>query len=350
MRRIVALTAMVAAFAVVLSGCSLWQDGEKVAGQVQESIVAHQVLTELTDELRARDGVESAESSVVPVYRTASVTVEFRKGSPAIAVAEVVTRVDEVLRGAELQPFKREFSVQAGDAGILQTSFDRAPIDYAAELAYWDAVQSAIGTGITLTLGADRAGEFQRILSTETDATVAAIADHYDDVAALEPPDAAETRWRLPGFAGYADWLGPVPERGILTFLASMAGVTNLLGDSVQEPPPGVYVNLSDARGESPPSFVFASIEPSSPEDMDTARKLGLRMAREALASGLPALRISVIVWGGDIQANAHVHLGECTDLNPPTAADRKLVADLAASGVALPEGAAGLCLAFATP
>ena len=60
MREMVGVAAMAAAFAVVLSGCSLWQDGEKIVGQVREGIAARQVLQELADELRARDDVEHA--------------------------------------------------------------------------------------------------------------------------------------------------------------------------------------------------------------------------------------------------------------------------------------------------
>ncbi|MBB5633336.1 hypothetical protein BKA04_001559 [Cryobacterium mesophilum] len=36
--------------------------------------------------------------------------------------------------------------------------------------------------------------------------------------------------------------------------------------------------------------------------------------------------------------------------MNPPTASDHELVADLADAGIPLPDGAAGICLAFATP
>lgn len=188
MRRVLGVVAMAAALAVVLSGCSLWQDGEKVVGQVQQGIAARQLLDELAGELRERDDVESVDSNVAPVYMTASVTVRLRAGAQAKAIGGVAIRVDEVLRSAELLPFKREFSLQAGDAGIHQTSFDRSPVDYAAELAYWGAIQSAVGTGLTLTLGADRSGAFQRILSTRTDATVATLAEHYDAVAGIDPP------------------------------------------------------------------------------------------------------------------------------------------------------------------
>lgn len=350
MRRVGGMVAIAVVTAVVLSGCSLWQDGEKVVGQVSEGIVAHQVLTELTDELRALDGVSSAESSVVPVYLTASVTVKLRKATPPSVIGGVATRIDEVLRSDELQPFKREFSVRAGEAGIHQTSFDGAPIDYPSEFAYWGAIQSTLGTGLTLTLAADRAGDFQRILSTGADATVAAIAENYDAIMAIEPPDAAETNWRLPGIMGYADWLGPLPEGSILTFMADMAGVTNLLDDSVQEMPPGFFVVLPQSGNSFPPRFAFVANTPGVDVDVAATWQLVLRMVRGALATGLPAFQVAVQSYGDDTFYGANIHVGECADLVPPTPADRKLVADLAADGIQLPEGAAGICITFATP
>ncbi|GAA3727611.1 hypothetical protein GCM10022239_00570 [Leifsonia bigeumensis] len=351
MRRLLGASATAAVLAVVLSGCSLWHDGEDVVGQVQEGIVAHQVLTELTDELRARDGVESAESSVVPIYRTASVTVALRDGVPASTIGEVATRIDDVLRGPDLQPFDREFSVQAGDAGIRQTSFERTPVDYAAELAYWGEIQSVVGTGLTMTLGADRAGALQRILSTQTDATVATLAEHYDDIAATVPPAGTATMWRLPGILGYADWLGPLPERSILTFMAAMAAVTNLLDDSVQETPPGFYTVLSDSRRSFPPRFALVANAPGTEVDADATWQLTLSMARGALATGLPAFQVAVQGYGDDSFSDANFHVGDCADVNPPTASDHKLVADLADAGIPLPaDAAAGICLAFATP
>lgn len=350
MRKVLGVVAMAAALAVVLSGCSLWQDGEKVVTQLQQGIAARQVLDEVTGELRARDDVESADSTVAPVYMTASVTVEFRDDAAASDVADAATRIDEALRSDELQPFTREFTVRAGDAGIHRTSFDGTPIDYTAELAYWDAVQSIIGAGLTLTLGADRAGELQRILSTGTDATVAALAEHYDDVAALEPPVAAKTMWRLPGVLGYADWLGPLPERSILTFMADMARVTNLLDDSVQEMPPGFSAVLPDADNSFPPRFAYVANTPGTDVDAAATWRLVLRMVRGALATGLPAFQIAIQSYGDDAVDEANLHVGECADLNPPTEADHKLVADLAAEGIPLPEGAAGICIAFASP
>lgn len=350
MRKLVGLTASVAVLTVALSGCSLWHDGEKVVGQVQQGIIANQVLTELTDELRQRDDVESADSSVVPIYMTASVTVQFRGGAAATALGDVATRIDEVMRSAELEPFKREFAVKAGDAGIRQINFDQASIDYSAELAYWGAIQSAVGTGLTLTLSADRSGALQRILSTRTDAAVATLAEHYDDIAAIAPPPGTPTTWRMPGILGYADWLGPLPERSILTLMGDMASVTNLLDDSVQEAPPGFYVVLSPGENAFPPRFAVVANAPGTEVDADATWQLTLRMARGAFATGLPAFQVAVQSYGDDSFSDANFHVGECADVNPPTASDRKLVADLTAAGIALPDGAAGICIAFATP
>lgn len=350
MSRILSVTATAAALAVVLSGCSLWQDGEKVVGQLQEGFVAHQVLTELTDELRALDDVETAESSVVPVFMTAGVTVVLRAGVPARTVGEIATRVDEVLRGPDLQPFEREFSVRAGEAGITQTSFDRSPVDYAAELAYWGLVQSAVGTGLTLTLGADRAGEFQRILSTGTDATVATLAENYDAVAAIALPSGTATNWRLPGILGFADWLGPLPDRRVLAVLGTMARHTNLLDDSVQEEPPGVYALLPGEGQSFPPRFAFVANFPGKTLDEDVTWALTRELARAVLDARFPAFQLAVQSYGDGSFADANFHVGECADLHPPTAADRKLVADLVADGIQLPGSAAGICIAFATP
>lgn len=350
MRRLLGVAAVAVALAVGLSGCALWHDGEKVVTQVQQGIVAHEVLTKLTDELRARDDVESAESSVVPIYMTAGVTVAVREGVPAQTNGEIATRVDEVMRGADLQPFDREFSVQAGDAGIKQTSFDRTPVDYAAELAYWGEVQAAVGTGLTLTLGADRAGALQRIVSTQTDAAVAALAEHYDDIAAIAPPSGTATNWRLPGILGYADWLGPLPDRRVLAVLGTMARDTNLLDDSVQEEPPGVFVTLPVAGQTFGTRFYFVANFPGKAIDEDATRALTLELARAVVGAGFPAFQLAVQSYGDDTFEDANLHVGECAEVNPPTASDRKLVADLTAAGIALPDGAAGICLAFATP
>jgi hypothetical protein len=344
------LGALATAVVVVLSGCSLWHDGEKVVSQVQQGIVANNELAALTSELRARGDVESAESSVVPVSMSASVTVAMRPEANPAAIAEVTTRVDEVLRSDELQPFEREFTITAAGADIRQTAFDGAPVDYSAELDYWGAVRDAIGTDLDLTLGADRAGDFQRILSTHTDATVAAIADHYDVVAAIEAPANTETNWRLPGILGYADWLGPLPDREVLGVLATMANDTNLLDDSVQEEPPGVYAVLPGEGQSFPPRFAFVTNFPGKSIDEDASWALTLELARAVVAADLPAFQLAVQSYGVDAFEDANLHVGDCAEVNQPTADDRRLVADLAAAGIRLPEDAAGICIAFATP
>jgi hypothetical protein len=126
MRRVLGVVAMAAGLAVVLSGCSLWQDGEKVVGQVQQGIAARQLLDELTGELRERDDVESIDSNVAPVYMTASVTVRLRAGAQAKAIGGVAIRVDEVLRSAELLPSSASSPCRrATPASIRRPSIDR---------------------------------------------------------------------------------------------------------------------------------------------------------------------------------------------------------------------------------
>lgn len=353
MRQKMSAVAMLIALAVVLSGCSLVNDGRKIASEIQQSMAASASLSTLTDELRQRSDVVEASQSVIAVYMSASVTVVMTADAAPSAIADVSSRIDESMRGADLQPFKREFTVTAGEASIRQTDFTQAPFDFAAELAYWDAVKSAIGPGISLTLGAGRDGSLQRILSTGTDSAVIAIADHADALAALITPNGVETMWRLPGIFGYSDWLGPLPDPRILKFLAAMASVTNLLDDSVQESPPGVYVNVPGEGADFAPQFAFVANEPGMSVDAAATWQITLRFAREALATGLPALQVSVQSYGVDTADQASFHIGECTELNPmfpPSAADRKLVADLVAGGVSLPESAAGMCLTFATP
>lgn len=353
MRRLFGVTAAVAALAIALSGCSLVNDGPKVVTQVQEGFAAHELLTRLTDELRERGDILSADSSVVPVYMSAGVTVRMRGDAAATAIGEVATRIDDALRSPELEPFERQFSVEAGNASFKQTDFTQAPFDFAAELAYWDAVQRTIGPGITLTLGEGRDGSLQRILSTGKDSTVIAIAAHADALTAMVPPNSVETMWRLPGVAGYNDWLGPLPDVRVLTFLATMAGITNLLDDSVQEAPPGVYVNLPGPGVDSAPQFAFIAKEATTKEDSAATRQLGLKMARAALATGLPAFQVAIQTLGNELDEDARIHVGACAELNsmfPPSPADHKLVADLVAGGADLPDTAAGICMTFATP
>jgi hypothetical protein len=135
-----------------------------------------------------------------------------------------------------------------------------------------------------------------------------------------------------------------------LTFLARMAGSTNLLDDSVPEPPPGVYVFMASEGQSFPPRFAYVANAPGTEVDAVATWPLVLRLVRGALATGLPAFQIAVQSYGDDTVDEANLHVGECADLNPPTVADRKLVADLAADGIQLPEGAAGICIAFAPP
>ena len=340
MRRSFRVTAVAVALAVVLSGCSLVEDGGKIVTQLRESAAANTVLTALTTELRSRDDVESAELTLVPVTMSAGITAVLRRDATASGIADVVTRIDEALRSDELTPFERQFSVKVGDSSIRQTDFAQQPFDFAAELAYWNSVQRAIGPGITLTLGEGRDGSLQRILSTGKDSTVVVIADHADALAAITPPNGAETMWRFPGIYGYSDWLGPLPDRRILKFLAAMASVTNLLDDSVQEAPPGVYVNLPGDGGKHAPQFAFVANAPDVAVDAASTWKITLRFVREALATGLPALQIGVQSYGDGTADQASFHIGECTDVNPATPGDRKLVADLVASGVSLPDTA----------
>jgi hypothetical protein len=350
MRRLLGGMALATAVIVALTGCSLWHDGEKIVAETQQGIAAAEALSTLTEELRARDDVESAESRVVSIFRTASVTVELRDTATAAAIAEITARVDEALRSEELQPFDREFSVHAAGAGIRQTAFDGAPTDYVAELSYWEAVRSIVGAGIDLTLGADRAGDLQRILSTQADAVVAAIAEHHDELGSLPAPPGAETDWRMPGILGYADWLGPLPKRGVLDVMAAMADATNLLDDSVQEAPPGVDVVLPGREQSFPPRFALVANTPGERVDATTTRQLTLRMARAALDAGLPAFQLAVQSYGADSFSDANLHVGDCADAAPPTAADRRLVAELTASGIRLADDAAGICVEFATP
>ncbi|HRN29151.1 MAG TPA: hypothetical protein PK781_06945 [Terrimesophilobacter sp.] len=347
MRRFLRTTALMVALALTVAGCTLWEDGENVVGQLREGFAAHAVLAELVDELRELEDVESAEAGVNQIHRTAGATVTLHSTAPAEVIADVATRVDGALQRVELQPYKREFTVRAGEASIQQSSFDLAPVDYAAELAYWHVIQSAIGPDITLNLGNDRRGSFQRILSTEVDGTVAMIAEHYDAFAAIPSPGSTETMWRLPGIVGFGDWLGPLPERSILTLMADMATVTNLLDDSVPEMPPGFTVGLSDSPSSFPPRFMLVGNMPGTEMDAAATWPLVLRMVRGAFETGLAEFQVGFQSWHGEIVESANFHVGDCADAHPPTQVDRKFVGDLAADGILLPENAAGICTAF---
>src|SRR5690606_8726372 len=124
-----------------------------------------------------------------------------------------------------------QFSVQRGDSRIHHTSLSDTHLDFAAEIAHWAEVQSALGADLALELRADGTGVV-RVLTATTDATVAAILENYDAITALRPPSNTETMWRVPGVMGNADRFGPLPERRILSLLAEMAEVTNLLDAS----------------------------------------------------------------------------------------------------------------------
>ncbi|MCO5295106.1 MAG: hypothetical protein M9882_09425 [Homoserinimonas sp.] len=349
MRRLLVAATLAVVAALSLSSCSLWKYGEKIVGQWQQGAAANEVLSELTESLRARDDVESAESSAVPITMSASVSVVMRPTATPAALGEVTALVDTALRGPKLQPFKREFTVSEGGVEIRQTDLDGDPVDYEAELAYWRAVLQEINADLELTLGADREGNFERIFSTHTDATVLAIAQHYDTVLAIEAPAGFETNWRLPGIYGYADWLGPLPQQGVLSVLAAMAGDSNLLDDSVQEKPPGVFVTLPGSGQDFPPRFTLVENAPGEPVDEAFAWTQTLTLTRAALAAQLPEFQIGVQAYKADSIKEAYLHFGECAEVSPPTPDDRELIADLASAGIPVPQDSAGICVTFSS-
>lgn len=179
---------------------------------------------------------------------------------------------------------------------------------------------------------------------------VVTLARNPEALDSIGVPGTAPTRWRLPGVAGYTDQLGTLPDARVLTVLAEMASVTNLLDESVAETPPGAYVMLRDIRDSSPPRFVVIANAPGEARDDTAARSLALRMARAALAAGIPAFQLSVTSWDGEMILDARFHVGECTETIPASAADRRLLADLQTDGLLLQDATPGACITWATP
>lgn len=335
--------AATAVTALLLTGCAIWESAERAVTEVYSAVVARQLLNELTDELQQRDDVVSAESAATAVDMTASVTVTLNATAPRRALADVASRVAETLRSEELQPFGRQFSVQRGESGIHQTSFGNTTLDFAAEIAHWVEVQSAVGVELAFELRADGTGVV-RVLTATTDAIVAAILENYDAISALRPPSNTETMWRVPGVMGNADRFGPLPERRILSLLAEMAEVTNLLDSSLAEEPPGFSASLPVG---SPPRFTLVANAHGSEVDAATTGQLTLHLTLQAIATGLSQFQVSVQTYAADSVDTASFHVGQCADASPPTPADQELVDTLTAAGVALPVGAAGGCLVF---
>ena len=317
---------------------------------MQQGAAANEVLSELTESLRARDDVESAESSVVPVTMSASVSVVLRSTATPTAMGEVTVQVDTALRGPKLQPFKRAFAVRSDDAEIRQSDFAQPPIDYAAELEYWSAVRSAVGPGLTLALSPGRSGSLLRLLSTQSAATVVAIADNFAAITALAPPAGTDTLWQIPGVGGYQDARGSLPDIRSLRFLATMSTLTNLLDDTSYEPMEGVAVGVPRSSADAP-TFQLVMVPPQSEKEAAANRKLRLAMVETALDTGLPALQVFAISLDDDLGGGAHLYRGGCTDVYPViSASDRELVTELAATGADLTGVAPGICITFNTP
>lgn len=350
MRRLLVAAVLAVVTALTLSSCSLWKDGEKIVGQWQQGAAANEVLSELTESLRARDDVESAEASAVPITMSASVSVVMRPTATPAAMGEVTVQVDTALRGPKLQPFKREFVVSSDDAEIRQLDFAQAPIDYTAELEYWGAVRSAVGPGLTLSLGPGRGGSLLRLLSTQSAATVVAIADNFAAITALAPPTGTDTLWQIPGVGGYQDARGSLPDIRSLRFLAKMSTLTNLLDDANYEPMEGVAVGVPQSATDAP-AFQLVMIPPQNEKEAAANRKLRLAMVETALDTGLPAFQVFAISLDDSLGGGAHLYRGGCKEVYPTiSAGDRELVTELAATGADLTDVAPGICITFSTP
>lgn len=356
MRRILGVTAAVIALAVALSGCTLVSDGGLVLNDLRRGVAAQERLDTLAESLRKRDDVVTVEAGADAVYQTASVTVKMREDAAPGAIAEVATLVDEAMRGVELQPMKREFDMKAGGVSIRQSDFTQGPIDYGIELEYWGLAESAIGANLVLVLETDADGRFSRVFVSGDSATVSALSSNYKEFVALAPPNATDTAWVLPGLNGAV----ASPDHRILRFLANMASVTNLNHDGTLAEyipgtapitaPPAVIVFVGDRKRNTGPMFVLYTSDGVLIPNRADVWPLALATAKEALATGIANVRLQISLDWGDGADYAQAHIGECTELIPPSPADRKLVAELIASGVGITDDAAGMCLAFANP
>ena len=344
MPRVARATAVAAVSALLLTGCAVWESAEGAVTDVYQGVVAHQELNKLTDELRLRNDVVSAESTVTPVEKTASVSVELIATASANALAEVAARVDAVLRSDALTPFERQFSVRAGESRIHHASFGDAPVDFAAEIAHWNELQALVGAELSLELDKNAVGVVVRVFSTRTDATVSAILQNYDAIETLGLVNGAGSQWRLPGVAGNVDGFGPLPDPRILSLLADVSEMTNLLDASLDEEPPGFVASLSDGF---PPGFSVVANAPGTAVDSVAIDQLMIRVVQGAIATGMPTFRISVQTFSADSVDTASFYVGQCEKTVPPTLADEELFDAIAAAGVVLPTGAAGGCLAF---
>lgn len=227
--------AAVAALAVAtLSGCSLVGDGQQVWDILQTDAGLSDALAAAVAEIRGLDGVDGASSRFLaagPHGAEVDLNVAAAADATTQELSALAAVAGDALAGDPLSSATRLFTLQIGDGGMLQQSvFAITEAQLAAEIAYWQAAQDAIGAGLYLNLtesGGEPpyAREFGAAENTDTLRVTEQFIANYTKLQKVEDASQATTWWSLPGLFFQPE----LPPAEVIGLLGEISDISPLL-------------------------------------------------------------------------------------------------------------------------
>lgn len=221
-RRLPSLLAGAVIISLFLSGCSFVGDAGQVWGVLESDSAHKKALALVVDEVESIDGVESVSSNYVAdgpsgdeaeLHVIASTTISEQQLS-AIAAA-----LQDGFAGVDLENAVPEFTLKFGDAertGVFtQSGVLLSAEEFVREVVYWQSVEAAAETGLSLTLSPNgQDAIYQRTFETPKKAdpirTSKLFISHFEAVAEVPDESSSFTIWSLAGI--WANPSLPSPE------------------------------------------------------------------------------------------------------------------------------------------
>ncbi|QAV70339.1 hypothetical protein ESZ53_07715 [Salinibacterium sp. UTAS2018] len=351
-RQNAASIAVIFALSVSLSGCALVGGAGQLWDAAASDLSHQRALDAAAVELESIAGVRSASA------RFASDTPESAAAELHVVVADNLSR-DQVRRIAAVarETFTSvDFETAAplltlsaahDGAGVLsRSSFEFSDENFADDVAYWRAAESAVEADLSMALTASMSGALYDRTITWPDgedalATADSVIANFTALAAVPDDTSSPTMWNFSGMWAYpslpaADTVALLDEiRGTIP-LADFSADSSGMGE---EYPEGVQLQLQATMREGT-VLTQASIAVNHNEYREADWQNVV--AAGVLASRVPDLNFSYTEKGRQFL----IHTSACTVTSAESSQDRQLFDAVLASGAEfLPGAGPGACI-----
>lgn len=342
------LTAVVLA-AMTLSGCSLVADGRQVFEILQKEANQRETLSSAADDLRALEAVESVSWQLQPDGPSGDevgIEVVAERDVTVPQLVAIATTAGRALTGVQFRAAVALLTVGIDDRGTLtQNGFAITDDQLAAEIAYWYAVENAIGVGLSLSLmKVDDEPPYHREFKPAASSDALAVTDrfvaNYPELRATADVTKATSWWVIPGLVP-----SDLPPAEVIDLLDRVRLVAPLIDPAAVGDdgiaPEGVAVWW---QGEEHGTRVIVNQHELRASDWPTV----LELARLAIA--MPNTSFSYGAMDGDQHNEFRLYTTACDGDVSVEPNDQMLVDALAARGAVLPAGGGpGVCNPAAT-